>query len=366
MQFTVYDLTSPTASGASAWRATGNAMSHADAYRHTIEQARLADEGGLDTYFITEHHFNAGFQVVPSPHLLVAALSQVTSTVRLGVMCTNLPLYHPVRAAEEIRMMDLLSGGRLELGFGRGTAAHEQAGFGVDRAETDTLFDQGFDLVRQLLTDGTTDKYDTGPWHGTGVTLTPEATQLPHPPMWLTGISDKSIRKAARLGLNLCTGFLDVDDVARTSQAYREEWKAAHPGEPVGKYGTLQHIFVAETEAEARRLAQPHLEDWLSAGLEAAVAVRAGNNVDTGYEDHQRYFEKITRQRFDDAVDSGRIIFGTPEQCIQQLLRKSETGVQMFQGWFQFGGLDPQAANQSIQLFCTEVAPAVRAAAPDA
>ncbi|MEV6907079.1 LLM class flavin-dependent oxidoreductase [Amycolatopsis sp. NPDC051071] len=362
MEFTVYDLTSASASSASAWRAADNATSHAAAYRHTFEQAALADEGGLDTYFVTEHHFNGGFQVVPSPHLLVAALSQTTTRIRLGAMCTNLPLYHPVRLAEEIRMMDLLSQGRLELGIGRGTAPHEQAGFGVAREETEALFEQSFELIRQLLVDGGVDKYDTGPWQGTGVSLTPDATQSPCPPLWMTANSEKSVRKAARLGLNLCTGFLDVEDTARTSKIYREEWQAVHPDEPVGKYGTLQHIFVAETESEARRLAQPHLQDWLGAGRDAVVANKQSTAVDVGYEEHRQYFEKITRLSFDDAVERGRIIFGTPDQCAAQLLRKAEGGVQMFQGWFQFGGLDPEASNRSLQLFGEQVAPVVRAA----
>jgi alkanesulfonate monooxygenase SsuD/methylene tetrahydromethanopterin reductase-like flavin-dependent oxidoreductase (luciferase family) len=362
VRFTVFDLTSPTLSGASAWRATAGEIPHAEAYRHVFEQAHIADAGGLDTYFLTEHHFNSGFQVVPSPHLLVAALSQVTSNIRLGVMCTNLPLFHPVRVAEEIRMLDLLSNGRVEMGFGRGTAPHEQTGYGVERSETETIFDRNFELIRQLLADGSVEKYDTGQWQGSGVAVTPEPTQIPHPPFWMAAVSEKSIRKAARLGLNVCTAFLDSPDVARTSQIYHEEWERAHPGEPHGQYGTMQHIFVAETEAEARQVAKPHLDDWLGAGLEAAVASKGGDIVDTGYEEHKGYFEKITKEPFDLAVETGRIIFGTPEQCVEQLLRKAQGGVQMFQGWFQFGGLDFAASNRSLQLFCEQVAPGVKAA----
>jgi alkanesulfonate monooxygenase SsuD/methylene tetrahydromethanopterin reductase-like flavin-dependent oxidoreductase (luciferase family) len=362
VRFTVFDLTSPTLSGASAWRATAGEIPHADAYRHVFDQVRIADTGGLDAYFLTEHHFNSGFQIVPSPHLLVAALSPITSKIRLGVMCTNLPLFHPVRVAEEIRMLDLLSNGRLEMGFGRGTAPHEQTGYGVERAETETIFDHNLELIRQLLVDGGVEKYDTGLWRGSGVTLTPEPTQRPHPPFWMAAISEKSIRKAARLGLNVCTAFLDSADVARTSQIYHEEWAQAHPDEPAGQYGTLQHIFVAETEAEARQIAKLHLDDWLGAGLEAAVAGKGSDAVDPGYEEHKGYFEKITKEPLDLAVESGRIIFGSPEQCVEQLLRKARGGVQMFQGWFQFGGLDFNASNRSLQLFCEEVAPRVKAA----
>jgi alkanesulfonate monooxygenase SsuD/methylene tetrahydromethanopterin reductase-like flavin-dependent oxidoreductase (luciferase family) len=361
VEFTAYDLTSNASEGASAWRPTQASMPHAEAYRHSIEQAQIADRAGLDGWFVTEHHFNPGFQIVPSPHLLVAALSQVTSRIRLGVMCTNLSLYHPVRVAEEIRMMDLLTGGRLEMGFGRGTAGHEHAGYGVNRAETETLFDESFALIRRLLTEDHVDGYDTGPWHGDGVTLAPEATQRPHPRLWLTGISEKSIRKAARLQLDLCTAFLDGADTERTAGIYRDEWAEAHPGIPVGRYGTLQHVFVAETEADARRWGQPHLEDWINAGLEAVVSTDGNDGSgDKGYEEHLRYFQRITGSPFDEAVANGRIIFGTPDQAVEQLVAKAAAGVDMFQGWFQFGGLDFAASDRSLELFCREVVPAVR------
>lgn len=363
MEFAAFDLTSHSDDGASAWQQVEQSMPHRTVYRHTVEQARIAEEGGLDAYYLTEHHFNPGFQIVPSPHLLVAALSQVTQRIRLGVMCTNLPLHHPVRVAEEIRMMDLLTDGRLEMGFGRGTAGHEQAGYGVDRAQTETLFDASFSLIKELLTSGHVDSYDAGSWAGSTVVLAPEATQRPHPPLWMTGMSEKSLRKAARLGLNLATAFLDSDQTAKTNRIFREAWEESHPGAPCAKYGTLQHVFVAESEEAGRRWARPKLERWLDAGLEAVVASKpADGAVDPGYEEHAAYFEQMTSQRFDEAVANGRIIFGTPDQCVAQLLHKSECGVDMFQGWFQFGGLDHGASNRSLELFCREVAPAVKAA----
>jgi alkanesulfonate monooxygenase SsuD/methylene tetrahydromethanopterin reductase-like flavin-dependent oxidoreductase (luciferase family) len=176
-------------------------------------------------------------------------------------------------------------------------------------------------------------------------------------------MSEKSIRKAAGLGVNLCTAFLDSAETEKTLGIYRDAWQESHPDAPSAKYGTLQHVFVAETESEARKWAQPHLTSWLDAGLEAVVSSKpTDGSVDAGYEEHGKYFEKITSLRFDEAVEKGRIIFGTPEQCVEQLLRKAECGVDMFQGWFQFGGLDHAASNRSLKLFAAEVAPAVRAA----
>ena len=302
------------------------------AYEHVVDQACLAEDGGLDAYYLTEHHFNPGFHIVPSPHLLVAALSQRTTRIRLGVMCTNLTLHHPVRVAEEIRMMDLLTGGRLEVGFGRGAAAHEQVGYGVDPAVAEPLFDHSMAVIGDLLTTGQADSYEVGPWKGGKVVLVPAPTQQPHPPLWLAAVADQSLRKAARLGLNLCTAFLDMDDVTRTSRTYREAWQEWHADRPCGRYGTLQQVFVGESERDLRHSAGS-LNGWVTAGLS-----------------------------LEEASAKGRIVYGTPDTCIAQLLRMASSGVDMFQGWFQFGVLDQEASTRSLKLFCDAVVPGVRVA----
>jgi len=333
MELTVFDLTSRARHAAAPERSAPRDETDADAYEHTLEQAGMADEGGLDAYYLTEHHSNPSLQIVPSPHLVVAALSQRTARIRLGVMCTNLTLHHPVRVAEEVRMMDLLTSGRLEMGFGRGAAPHEQVGFGVEPSEAETLFEQSLAIVRQLLTSGRLDSYDGGPWKGTGVMLVPEATQRPHPPLWMAAVSDRSLRGAARLGLNLCTAFLDLEGMLSSRKIYQATWADAHPDLGCGRYGTLQHVFVGETEEEAYEQAGPQIEGWLGADV-----------------------------TLKEAIARGSVVCGAPEQCVHQLLLRSEAGIDMFQGWFQFGALDPAASNRSLRLFCQEVAPAVRSA----
>ncbi len=230
-------------------------------------------------------------------------------------------------------MMDLLTGGRLEVGFGRGAAAHEQVGYGVDPAEAEPLFDHSVALIEDLLITGQADSYEVGPWKGGKVVLVPAPTQRPHPPLWLAAVADRSLRKAARLGFNLCTAFLDMDDVTCTSRTYRSAWQEWHPDLPCGRYGTLQQVFVGETERDLRHSAGSQLEGWVTAGLSP-----------------------------EEASAKGRIIYGTPDSCIAQLLRMAASGVDMFQGWFQFGGLDQEASNRSLKLFCDAVVPDVRAA----
>lgn len=353
MEFTVFDLTSRPAGAAGSALRQGTENDSA-AYEHTIEQACIADAGGLDAYYLTEHHFNPGFHIVPSPHLLVAALSQRTTRIRLGVMCTNLTLHHPVRVCEEIRMMDLLTAGRLEIGFGRGAVSQEQTGYGAEPADAESLFDHSIDIVNQLLTTGHLDSYSGGPWSGTGVVLVPQATQQPHPPLWIAAVSDASLRKAASLGLSVCTAFLDLHDALRSKRVYQDAWAESHPHLHCGKFGMLQHVFVAESEQDAYRWAGSQLEGWFSPSYKSA-------NGQNGDSIKQETCSEETKPRLDEAVASGRLIYGTPDQCVAQLLLKADSGLDMFQGWFQFGGLDYAASDRSLKLFCEEVVPVVRA-----
>lgn len=345
MKFSIFDLGSQV-----------SGMSHSDIYRSYIDRAVLGEKLGFDAYYATEHHFDPAFQIVPSPHLLIPAIAAKTSKIRLGVMCTILPQHHPVRVAEEIRMMDILTNGRLEMGFGRGAQGKEQAGYGVDRAEAATLFDQSLNLVTTLLRDDEVDSYDAGPWKGAHVQLVPEATQKPYPPMWITAVSDSSLIKAGKQGLKVATSFMSGDEELRTMGVYRDAWRAARPGN--GHYACMHHVFVARTEKEANEVARPFIEGWLGNWLKI-VGDAPTEKVDRGYEEHAAYFKRIAGAKFDDAVANDMVIFGTPDQVAKQLGRLKERGVDEFLGWFQFGGLDIEAANQSMELFGNEVAPRV-------
>ena len=106
---------------------------HQESIEHLLNQVEMADRFGLDGWFFAEHHAKATYSLTTSPNLLAAAASQRTQRLRLGNMVTVLPYHHPFRAAEEIRLLDVLTNGRLEIGLGRGAIRYEQAAWGVDR-----------------------------------------------------------------------------------------------------------------------------------------------------------------------------------------------------------------------------------------
>jgi alkanesulfonate monooxygenase SsuD/methylene tetrahydromethanopterin reductase-like flavin-dependent oxidoreductase (luciferase family) len=349
MQFTVFDLTQAV-----------KGKSHKHVYDHLFDQVRIAEEGGLDAYYITEHHFDPGYNLTPSPNVVLGAMSQRTSRIRLGTMTTVLTYHHPVRAASEIRELDLLTGGRLDLAFGRGAIRYEQQGWGVPRNETSERFEATFHLVKKLLVESELDSYESPWWKGGKVHIVPEATQKPLPPMWLTAVSETSMYKAGRLGLNICTAFRSEAERVEALENYRAGWDEFAPNTAPGLYQSMSHIFVAENLAEAEKYARPHLEGWLDHFVKV-LSDKPVENEEASYETHKRVNQGLLESSFSKLIDDSRIIYGTVDDVVDQLVRQFEGGIDVFQGYFQFGELDFDASNRSLKLFCDEVVPRVRA-----
>ncbi len=171
-----------------------------------VEFAVLAEELGFDGVTVTEHH--APLMVCPSPHLLLAAAAAKTSRIRLGTAVTVLPLYHPLRVAEEAGTLDLLSGGRFELGLGRGVPGEARFASGRDLSDDDLrrAWLEGLELVQLALTerDFTFDGEFFPVPRPTSISTRPLQDRLP---VWLGGSSRDTMRLAAARGWNVMRNF---------------------------------------------------------------------------------------------------------------------------------------------------------------
>src|SRR6202163_4129289 len=121
-------------------------------YRDTLDQAVHAEALGFDSVWPVEQHFNANLSILPSPLLMLAAIAERTRTLRLGIAIILLPLSHPIRVAEEIATLDVLSNGRVEFGIGRGSIPTHFAGFGVPQAESRDRFVEALEVIIQAWT----------------------------------------------------------------------------------------------------------------------------------------------------------------------------------------------------------------------
>ena len=213
----------------------------------------VGDEAlGFEGIFFREHHFGRSYS--PSPNLLIAALGQRTTRLRLGVMGVVLPYYHPARVVEEIGMPDHLTGGRLEIGTAIGVP-QELARLNLTMAEARERNDEIVAVLDAALANRVVShrgKY----FSLSDLRLLPRPLQQPSPPRWTTVVSAESARRAARCRIKISTGFNATPTIKRIFDAYREEADAAGYQAGPDYFALRRRVTVAPTNHQARVYAE--------------------------------------------------------------------------------------------------------------
>jgi alkanesulfonate monooxygenase SsuD/methylene tetrahydromethanopterin reductase-like flavin-dependent oxidoreductase (luciferase family) len=197
---------------------------------HEYYEARLKiieayDAAGFYAYHVAEHH-STPIGMAPSPSVFLAAVAQRTQRLRFGPMVYALPLHHPLRLIEEICMLDQLSGGRLEVGFGRGSSPVEVAFYGQDPGQAQALYNEARALILQGLTRRRLD-FEGAFFSFRDIPMELEPLQKPHPPLWYGVHSLEAAERAACQRLNMVS--LDsAADTRRYHDKFREVWRATH------------------------------------------------------------------------------------------------------------------------------------------
>ncbi|HKX80463.1 MAG TPA: LLM class flavin-dependent oxidoreductase [Novosphingobium sp.] len=229
--------------------------SPATSYQERFALARRAEEAGFHAYHLAEHH-GTPLSLVPSPNLFLAALAQHTKTLRLGALVYLLPLYDPYRLAQEICMLDHLSGGRVELGIGRGANPIELGFFGLDPSTAKERFEDLYPLLMQGLMDGEMTR--DGPAGVIQAPLDSRPLQRPYPPIWYPSAGGGAqLIWAAQQGFHTILNG-PLANCAEASRVFRENFRpGAHEGNP--KVGLTRYVYVAETDEEAIRTGEAAL-----------------------------------------------------------------------------------------------------------
>jgi alkanesulfonate monooxygenase SsuD/methylene tetrahydromethanopterin reductase-like flavin-dependent oxidoreductase (luciferase family) len=323
-------------------------------YRERLDLLADAEAQGFDIYHLAEHH-GTPLGLAPSPSVLLAAAAMRTTRIRLCPLVYVLPLYQPTRLAEEIAMLDQLSGGRLEIGFGKGGNPYELLAYGIERADAQRLYDENFEAVMHTLTSGQAHARGTGV-----VTEVPiRVRQAPHPPVWYPSSNPESIPQLGKRGINTILGFSfrspSVEETRRRRDEYFGGVADIPPGTPTGgagaptpRFGIMRNIFVGESDAVARERVLEAMQVFYQQFT--AVWRRHGDERFGAPPDFAR------------AVEEGLVIAGsagTVRAQLTEMLRSS--GANHFAGAFAFGSLSYAEARSSLVTFAEEVAPAVRA-----
>ncbi|MCH8894052.1 MAG: LLM class flavin-dependent oxidoreductase [Chloroflexi bacterium] len=318
----------------------------------------LCDELGYTQVRTVEHYFEPYGGYSPSPHIFLTAASQRTSKARL-LTGAVLPVFnHPLKIAGEIGMLDAISNGRLDCGFGRAFLPHEFQRFDRTMDESRARFDEGVDAVRRLLEEENV-TFD-GEFHRfKNVTSLPRPTQKPRPPFWVAALgTPESMQAAGRNGYNLMLVPFAGPKMREAIGIYRDAWRqAGHPGE--GKIALGFHMFCHQDREEAHRVAKPNVNAYFRS-LVAAAERDSGWGAGASsrdYPGYDGYLDILRAANFDSLLNGGTIWVGTPEDIRQQISGYAEEvgGFHTASLQVNFHLISAADAAGSMRLFAQEV-----------
>ncbi len=345
------------------------------AYKNTLEQALAGEEFGWDAFWTVEHHFLDEYSHCSNPEVLYGAIASRTKRMRIGygVRLMPKPYNHPVRTAESVAVLDLLSDGRVDFGTGRSSTRAELEGFGIDPHETRAMWAEAIEHVVGCWTN---DEYsfEGRYWSMPRRRVHPKPLQEPHPPIWGATSSEDGHRQIGEAGLGLCSFAVGIspEEVKKKIDIYRAAVKTCT--KPLGKYvynqaSTFTMTLCAPTEAEAREVARESFEWYPKAG--ARLIGSLASWMEEKKRDLGSYAYAADMKRVDDAgaldllsleylIENGACVLGTPEQCVEACKRYEAAGVDLLLCLVNPYKIPHEKVMQTIKLMGRHVIPHFR------
>jgi alkanesulfonate monooxygenase SsuD/methylene tetrahydromethanopterin reductase-like flavin-dependent oxidoreductase (luciferase family) len=331
--------------------------------KNTLEQCRVADEVGYDYLWFGEHHF-APYGTMADTMVYAAAASQLTKRIRIGNAVIVPAFQHPVRIAEQVAMLDLMSDGRYTLGVGRGYQQREFKGFGVPHSESTARFRESMDIIEGLL------KHESFSYEGQFYTID-NLTIAPRPqndiPIFVAvSRTPSSFEWAIQRGYGILGGnpyaFHSGTEEAR--ELYLSALRAAGEPETLDKaWGLINNVFVLDTNEQARTVFRRSWELWNQYLWKWARVVEEGGELPDDYKHFSGWMDWIKDERYDDIFDYDTTLIGSPDEVVDRVHRLWEANKPM-SNWIismNRAGCTPQKdVLRSMELFATKVLPQVR------
>jgi alkanesulfonate monooxygenase SsuD/methylene tetrahydromethanopterin reductase-like flavin-dependent oxidoreductase (luciferase family) len=285
-------------------------------FARALERIEIMDRAGYDAVWLAEHHFSS-FSVCPSVHLMGTMAAARTRRLRIGTGVSLAPFYHPLRLAEEVALLDVLSGGRVNWGAGRGFARVEFENFGVPPDESTSRFHEAVEIVLRAWTEerlsfaGTHFRFD-------GVEVLPKPFQRPRPPIWMAATSEGSIDWAAGQGFSILMDPHSAHhDLGRKRRYYAQRLEKAGFSIEGRDLPMARLVALGDSEAEAETVARRGAE-WIVNSYFGATHNPVGISDPTapGADPVQRYLD-------------GVILYGTVDSVLDRILRfREEIGLE--------------------------------------
>jgi len=344
----------------------------ADCFWQAIEQIKLADEVGFDTVWAVEHHFQTEYSHCSAPEVFLGAVSQLTQRIRLGhgVVLLPPPFNHPIRVAERVATLDILSRGRVEFGVGR-SAMGEQTGFEIAAEDSRAMLLEALAAIPKMWT---SDRFS---WDGRYFRvperqIIPKPIQQPHPPIWQASTSPESwaLAGANQIGALGLTILLPLDQMQQNIENY---WKAYRTGTPIGaaSNGEVRIFTVVHCAPTTERAidqggndaALRYIDYVLNRLLRDEIALeRAGVTGSRPYSQFLDRFDYLKSfaegRRSAELFDQeSMIITGSPDRCIEKIEEYEKLGADGVLCMMQTGRIEHRHVMESIELFGKYVIP---------
>ncbi len=282
-------------------------------YQRALQRIDVMDQTGYDAVWLAEHHFST-YSVCPSVHLMAMHVADRTSRLRIGTAVTLAAFYHPLRIAEEVALLDVLSGGRVNWGVGRGFDRTEYKAFDVTAEESYPRFREHVDIVQKAWTNDRL-TYHGDFWQFDDVEVLPKPQQVPCPPVWIASTSTSAIEWSARQGYSiLMDPHSSHAEIGEKRRRYDETLVASGHAASGRDIPVARLLAVAPTTREAEDIARRGAQ-WITGAyanpdhqIDGASGVPGGMAVDRV----DRYVDEV-------------VLWGTPEKVVDQLQELRET-----------------------------------------
>ena len=337
--------------GSAAARRGGGEFDSAEGFRDFIDYNVEAEALGFHGTFVVEHHFT-GFGQVSATLNLLTWLGARTRRLRLGTAVIVLPWHNPVLLAEQAATLDLLTGGRLDFGIGKGYRYNEFAGFCVPMEEADARFDECLEVIVKSWTADEPFSHHGKYWQFDNVVVEPPTAQRPHPPIWMGAGGERSVRRVAQQGYNLLLGqYASPADVAQSIAFYRQAVEESGRRFDPMQVGVTRAFFVTDSKAEKAAALERRLQNRMR---QLKLATRPDGTVHGGP-------DRATGDPR--TVNEVSAIYGNPDEVAKRLedLRDAGVGYVLINGGGSGGGM---RGRESLRRFAREVMPLFAAAAP--
>jgi natural product biosynthesis luciferase-like monooxygenase protein len=339
----------------------------AEYFAQCLRVSERADALGFNSVKTVEHYFHDYGGHSPNPTVLLSAIAARTKNLR-PITGAVIPAFnHPIKLAGELAMLDNISQGRLDAGFGRAFIPEEYAAYGLNMNDSREMFDEGLAAVKRLWTeDRVTHKGRF--WQFEDVHCMPRPVQSPHPPIWVAAITtEESFLNAARNGhhVMIVPYAGGLEHCSAMVRMYREAWREAGHRPGTEQVQMSFHAYVAETHDAAVRGFIPPMRTYLDLFAEAVSGWAGLRSAD--YPGYDKLVSAISAQTPEDNLAKGYAFVGTPEEVVDQvqhmreLFGEHEPSLQV-----TFGGISDEEAFRTIDLFAGQVMPVFSTASPTA